>query len=58
MKKNPFDCIDMQRSIRDELLKEANYDLHTLVLQVKENNKNSMFYKILAEKKEKQISAA
>jgi hypothetical protein len=58
MKKKVFDCIEMQRSIRNELLNEANNDLHTLVQQVKMNNKNSRFYKLLKERKAKQLTAA
>lgn len=42
----------MQREIRNELLKEADNDLHKLILQVKENNKTSRLYKLLKEKKE------
>ncbi len=45
-----IDCIEMQRDIRNELLKESEYDLRKFVLMVKENNKKSRFYKILNEK--------
>jgi hypothetical protein len=54
MMKKTFDCIESQRKIRDELSNEANYDLHSIILQVKENNKNSLFFKILADRKNKQ----
>ncbi len=52
--KKKIDCIEMQRDIRNELLKESEYDLRKFVLMVKENNKKSRFYKIL---KEKQIQS-
>ncbi len=50
MKKKTFDCIEMQRNIRDELFKEANYDLHTLITQIKENNEKSVYFKELKHK--------
>jgi len=58
MKKKKFDCIKLQRKIRTKLPEEANYDLHSLVQQVRENNKTSKFYKILLDKKEVKVSIA
>ncbi|MCX6146907.1 MAG: hypothetical protein NTW25_06600 [Candidatus Kapabacteria bacterium] len=55
METKRFDCIEMQREIRNELLEEANFDLHTLIEKVKENNKVSRFYKLLTEKKSKEL---
>ena len=52
MKKNKsFDCVEMQRNIRNEMLEEANYDLHTLILQVRENDKKSSLYNFIINKK-------
>jgi hypothetical protein len=60
MKTKTIDCIEMQRKIRVELLEEANFNLHTLIEQVKENNLNSRYYKFLIErkKKEKQLTTS
>ncbi|MCX6147866.1 MAG: hypothetical protein NTW25_11570 [Candidatus Kapabacteria bacterium] len=53
-----FDCIEMQREIRDKISKESNYDIHTLVLNLKERNKSNEFYKFLIEKKSKELELA
>jgi hypothetical protein len=46
-----FDCVKFQLEVRAKMLKEANYDLHTLIHQVKENNKKSKFYKLFTDRK-------
>ena len=53
MNQKTFDCVEMQREIRNTLLIEANYDLKTLISMIKENNKISPLYKRIIEIQEK-----
>ena len=53
MNQKTFDCVEMQRNIRDALLKEANYNLKDLVKMIKDNNKISPLFKQIIEKQEK-----
>jgi hypothetical protein len=54
MNQKTFDCVQMQRNIRDTLLKEANYNLKELVTMIKENNQISPLFKQIIERKEKE----
>ncbi|MEI6091329.1 MAG: hypothetical protein WCR42_12820 [bacterium] len=53
MNQKTFDCVEMQRNLRDTLLKEANYNLKDLIQLIKENNKISPLFKQIIEKQEK-----
>lgn len=52
-----FDCVEFQRKVRDEALKEANYDIKTLIEQINERLKYNSLNELL-ERKEKQLKTA
>jgi DNA-binding transcriptional regulator WhiA len=56
--KENFDCVKFQRDVREQMLKEANYDLHTLAQNIKNSLKNNDLYKSLIERKEKEKQLA
>ncbi|OGU12358.1 MAG: hypothetical protein A2X61_01285 [Ignavibacteria bacterium GWB2_35_12] len=49
-----FDCVEFQRKVREEAMKEANYDIKTLIEQVNERLKNNDLNNFLIERKEKE----
>ena len=60
MFEKPFDCVEFQRKARKKALKEANYDIKTLIVQVNERLKNNDLNNFLIERqeKEKQLTTA
>ena len=40
-----FDCVEYQRKVRDELMREANYDLNTFKVLIREKISQSEFVK-------------
>ncbi|MBI5325759.1 MAG: hypothetical protein HZB41_10905 [Ignavibacteriae bacterium] len=53
-KTKTFDCVQFQRSIREKMLKEADYDLDKLIKGIEERLKTNDLYKFLIERQEKQ----
>ena len=53
-----FDCVQFQREVRERMLKEANYDLKTLVENIRNNLKNNDLHHFLMERKEKQLTSS
>ena len=53
-----FDCVGLQRKIRSQIAKEANYDIRKLIEMVKENTKDdNILLKYYSKKaKEKQLT--
>jgi hypothetical protein len=45
MKTKNFDCVAFQRKVRDDLVKEANYDIDTFFQLIYEKNKKSALVK-------------
>ena len=52
-KTKTFDCVQFQRDVREQMLKEADYDLSKLVENVKNHLKSNELYHYLMEKKAK-----
>lgn len=50
MKTNNFDCVAFQRKVRDELIKEANYDVDSFFNLIHEKTKKSEFVKAFKER--------
>ena len=53
MKTKKFDCVEMQRKIRDKLWEEAGGDIKKLNEIINKEIENSELYKFLKEKREK-----
>ena len=55
-----IDCVGLQRKIRTQIVKEANYDIRELIEMVIENTKNDkLLLKFNSKKeKEKQLTTA
>ena len=58
MNRKIFDCVELQRSIRNKLVQESEMDLKKFFLLIKERKKKSLVYKKLTERIEKQLKTA
>ena len=54
--KKTFDCVDMQRKIRDKFWIEGGETIEGLLKLLKEKEKDSFFIKYFEENKEKQLT--
>ena len=56
--KENFDFVKFQRDVREQMLKDANFDLNTLANNIKNSLKNNVLYKSFIERKEKEKQLA
>ncbi len=59
MNQKTFDCVELQRSIRNKLVNDSDNNLDKFFLLLNEKKKNSIVYKKLTDRleKEKQLKA-